>query len=107
MKLISRLISALGFVAGTYYMVQAILEPQGYALRTASAVQITQVYSTASYYALVSIALFAFALVIELSSMNNSKVQEQLFQFEVKLQDLTAITRALGKLLQDRLPPRQ
>jgi hypothetical protein len=71
MRTIAVLLATLIFLAGCGFSVYALYLPNSYRLGGASAVQISQVYDTASYYALLGIAAFAGALVLVSSTKNS------------------------------------
>jgi hypothetical protein len=61
MRILVVVLGVLAVLIGVVFFALAFLAPHGSNLAGASAVQITQVYSEASYDALMSIAAFAFA----------------------------------------------
>ena len=66
MRQVTQLLSALTFLAGGGLLLYAAYLPTTYVLRGASAVQISQVYDTAGYYAALATAVFAATLVLAL-----------------------------------------
>lgn len=62
MKIISGLLAAFGIVGGLYYMFQAFVST-AVPLGGASAIQISQVYNTGTFYAAMAVACFVFAVV--------------------------------------------
>lgn len=67
MRTIVELFAAVVMLAGCAVGVYAFALPTRYDTALASALQVTQVYSQATFYGVLSIALFAFAGVLILS----------------------------------------
>lgn len=67
MKIFADLLAALASLAGLVCVGLAIYIPRRYDLSSASAIQVTQVYSEAQYYLLIAIAAFLFAVVLEVA----------------------------------------
>lgn len=67
MRAVIQLVGALTFLAGVGMLLHAAYLPTTYVLRGASAVQISQVYDTAGYYAALATAVFAATLVLALA----------------------------------------
>lgn len=68
MRLISQLLGAVTFLIGCGLFIYAAYLPTNYSLGGASAMQISQVYDTATYYAVLAIAAFAGTLVLATAS---------------------------------------
>lgn len=69
MKILIHLVAAVALIAGAYFVFQALATPGKYPLSSASAVQATQVYTEAMYYALVATALFLLGILIEVAGI--------------------------------------
>lgn len=67
MKVITTIIGTLVLLGGIVLFIAAIITPQKYPLSGASAIQIAQVYSEATFYGVLSIAAFVLAGVLVLS----------------------------------------
>ena len=67
MRILSTAYTALAFVAGLIALGYAFIYPSGFQLATASAIQIQQVYSQATFYAVLGLGAFASAGVAGLS----------------------------------------
>lgn len=61
MRTIVGIIGVLAVLAGLYFVVNAWLLPNTYRLTDASAIQMTQLYTMATYQAVLGIACFVFA----------------------------------------------
>ena len=68
-------LSFIAFFWGTGLILTSIFTPSQYALRSASAVQITQVYSEAMMYGLQGIGLILFSIFIYMN-LNISKTSD-------------------------------
>lgn len=68
MKVLVEIVGVLALVGGAFLLFRAVTYPGGFALSTASAVQITQVYSEATYYGVLSVAAFVLAGVLLLAA---------------------------------------
>ncbi len=73
MRIIYGLLTAIIMLAGIYFLFQAITTPTLYNLSSASAPQVTQVYSEATYYALVAAASFLLAILLYLATSTPTK----------------------------------
>jgi hypothetical protein len=60
MRTIIALLAVFAALAGLYFLVDAFLMPSNFQLGGANAIQLTQVYTMATYRAVLSIACFAF-----------------------------------------------
>ena len=98
MKIIYGLLTAIIMLAGIYFLSQAIATPTLYNLRTASAIQITQVYAEATYQALVSGACFLLAILLYLATSTATK-EKQENQVELTAETVE-ILKALGRTIQ-------
>lgn len=67
MKVITTIVGALVLFGGIALFMMAIITPQKYPLTGASALQIAQVYSEATFYGVLSIAAFVLSGVLVLS----------------------------------------
>jgi len=67
MKLITTVIGTLVLFGGILMLIMAFITPSKYPTATASAFQITQVYSEATFYGVIAIAAFVLAGVLVLS----------------------------------------
>lgn len=64
MKVLVEIVGAVVLVAGIAALLKALSTPGGYAMSGASAIQATQVYTEATFYAVVSVAAFVLAGVL-------------------------------------------
>jgi hypothetical protein len=64
---VAQLIGIIAFLGGGYCLYLAITTPIKFNLQLASAVQVTQVYSEATYYGVVAGVLFLLAIFVQLS----------------------------------------
>lgn len=64
MKTVMTIIGALTLVAGILLFIMAFTTPTKYPIATASAIQISQVYAEATFYAVLAIAAFVFSGVL-------------------------------------------
>ncbi len=71
MRFITGLFAAAFFLGGLAALGYAVIYPQGFVLNTASAVQITQVYTMALYYAAIGTGSLLCAVVILLAMMQS------------------------------------
>lgn len=71
MKTVIELIAVLCWLTGLALFVVALITPNKYAMLSASAIQTTQVYSEASYYAGLSIAAFLSGIFL-MQAVRNS-----------------------------------
>lgn len=71
MRFIVEIFAAVVMLAGCAVGIYAFTVPNRFPLAEASAIQITQVYSQATFYGVIAIALFAFAAVLVLSLRQN------------------------------------
>lgn len=72
-----RVLSLLAFGGGLVQLGLAILTPRNYVLTSASAVQITQVYSEATYTAALAVGLLMTAAVIQLFLHSETAARHQ------------------------------
>lgn len=68
MKLAINVIGVIAILGGVFFGFQAYLEPSKYNMTEASAIQATQVYAMAQYYASLSIICLLLAIAILLST---------------------------------------
>jgi hypothetical protein len=68
MRLLTQLFGALTFLMGCALFIYAAYLPSTYSLDDASAVQVSQVYDTATFYAALATAAFAGTLVLATAS---------------------------------------
>ena len=97
MRQVALFFGALALVAGMAFATTGFLYPRGYDLSTASAVQITQVYSEANYYILLSIAAFAMSIAFVTASNGERKVDTEAIENLLKLQISMSKKRELEK----------
>lgn len=64
MRTLGLLIAALTFMAGCGLSLYALYIPNAYRLGGASAIQVSQVYNMAVYYAVMAVAAFVATLVL-------------------------------------------
>jgi len=97
------LVSAAALIWGAVLLFTAVTEPNNYYLRDASAVQVTQVYSEATYYAVTAAALFLLALLLEVviyvgrpsGAADNANVVQS-------VEETNRLLRQIGRVLSDR-----
>lgn len=102
MTIFTRLVGALAMLAGIGWMFTAVTYPGSFSLRTASAVQVTQVYSEATYYGVLAIVAFSFAILVELAGRRqapevDSERIEKLLEYIAKTShEQTGVLRQVG-----------
>ena len=69
MKQVTNIFSVLFFVAGLFALWRGLAHPEAHSLFSASAVQVTQVYSEASHTLIVAVALFLASGVLQLTNI--------------------------------------
>jgi len=73
MKTLITILGALALVGGILLFGAALLTPSQYPLASASAIQLSQVYAQATYYAVLSVAAFVFAGVLLIATNDDSE----------------------------------
>lgn len=73
MKIVYDVIGALALLGGIGLLGLALYTPTKYSLVGASAIQISQVYSEASYYGVMAIAMFALTGILFLATRGYSE----------------------------------
>ena len=68
LRSIVQILGVLTLLAGVYFFMNALTIPARYTLSAASAVQITQVYSEATYNGIMAVAAFTLAGILILGS---------------------------------------
>lgn len=76
MRLITSILGVIAILGGIAFGILAYLEPGKYVLAGASAIQITQVYAQAQYYAGLSIICLLLAIAIMLSTIGAADRKE-------------------------------
>lgn len=94
----SQLLLAFALLGGIGFLIQAVTSPSGYNLYSASAPQVTQVYTEAVYYGVVSVAFFLFAILLHLATnATDGKVQSQIAESN---EETVRVLKAIGRALQ-------
>lgn len=73
MKILTTIIGLIAILGGIAFGVLAYLEPGKYDMTAASAIQATQVYAMAQYYASLSIICLLVAIAVMLSTAGSSR----------------------------------
>ena len=73
MKAIVEVVGAIVLVGGIIALVKALSTPGSYAINDASAIQISQVYAEATYWAVIAVAAFVLAGVLMLAANGQDK----------------------------------
>lgn len=103
---IFQLLAALAFFAGLFQLLYAASIPGSYGLFRASAVQITQVYSEATYTVLLGVGYLLVAIFIQLIlSFDNSHESRQLSNLHREVFVLKRLVSHIATLLQKRQGP--
>lgn len=68
MRTVISLISAVALLAGLALLGVAFITPRNYNLAAASAVQVSQVYGEATYYAVMGVGVLLFAILLAVAS---------------------------------------
>lgn len=102
------LVSAFAFILGVITFLYAASVPGRYNLYSASAVQISQVYSEATYHALMGIGAILIALFIQLiSHFDAPNRNPQLTAIASELEETKKLVARVGALIQtSKKPPK-
>lgn len=73
MRTIAQLLAAVALLGGAALFVLAIQTPGKYLMLAKSAVQVSQVYSEATFYGVMAIAAFAAGILLAVSSLARSE----------------------------------
>jgi hypothetical protein len=103
---ILHLISAIALIWGISLLMAALAMPGQYRLFTASAPQITQVYTEATYYAVEACAMFLLALLLQFAIFAGKSAQgtspDTLDAISKNTEETNRVLRQLGKVLVNR-----
>lgn len=98
-----QLLSVLAFIAGVGYFFSATGTPGQYRMYSASAVQITQVYAEATYYAILSAACIMMGIFIQIALfVGYPRSDETLAEIRKDAAASRSMLGKIGKLMQQR-----
>ena len=99
---ILQLLSAIALLLGIAYFISAITTPGSYSLRDASAIQISQVYSEALYYAVLCAASFLFGIFLQLTLYFGNYL-EQPQSIDEEITGIHNTLNKIGRVLQQQV----
>lgn len=96
-------LSAIGFLLGIGYFISATSTPGSYRLYEASAIQASQVYTMALYYAVLSVSCFLFGIFLQVvlyfgNYYNNPKLES----IEEEAVGIRVTLNKVGRVLQQQ-----